>query len=192
MHSDTTPSDSPALADGTDHASDHHRSIGDRIADEVKRFVVMFLYLWILFGLFVLNERIILGQRGINFASQGFAIINALVLAKVMLVAEDLNLGRWVRPQPLIYPILHESLLFTVLFICFHIVEHVIIGLFHGDAIAASIPAIGGGGFAGLLCVAVILFIALIPFFGFRAISRELGPGQLNAMLFGTASAASR
>jgi hypothetical protein len=78
------------------------------------------------------------------------------------------------------------------MFICFHIVEHMVIGLFHGETIAASIPAIGGRGFAGLVCVAVILFIILIPFFGFRAISRELGPGQLNAMLFGTASATSK
>jgi hypothetical protein len=68
----------------------------------------------------------------------------------------------------------------------------VAIGLFDGETIAASIPAICGGGFAGLDCVAVIVFITLIPFFGFRAISRELGPGRLNAMLFGTACAASK
>jgi hypothetical protein len=69
-------------------------------------------------------------------------------------------------------------------------VEHVILGLFHGETLATSIPAIGGRGFGELLCVAVILFITLIPFFGFRAIGRELGPGRLNAMLFGTASVA--
>ena len=53
----------------------------------------MFLYLWVLFGLFVLNGTIILHQHGISFSSQGFAVISALVLAKVMLVAEDLKLG---------------------------------------------------------------------------------------------------
>jgi hypothetical protein len=30
---------------------------------EGKRFLWMFLYLWVLFGLFVLNERIILSQK---------------------------------------------------------------------------------------------------------------------------------
>src|SRR6266550_8367749 len=54
----------------------------------------------------------------------------------------------------------------------------------------ASIPAIGGGGLAGVVCVAVILFVALIPFFAFRNVSRELGPGRLNAMLFGTTTKA--
>jgi hypothetical protein len=36
----------------------------------------------------------------------------------------------------------------------------------------------------------VILFVALIPFFAFRNVGRELGPGQLNAMLFRTAAKA--
>jgi hypothetical protein len=35
----------------------------------------------------------------------------------------------------------------------------VAIGLFDSETIAASIPAIGGGEFAGLVYVAVILFI---------------------------------
>jgi hypothetical protein len=47
-----------------------------------------------------------------------------------------------------------------------------------------GVPAIGGGGLAGVLCVAVILFVSLIPFFAFRFISRELGADRLNAMLF--------
>jgi hypothetical protein len=105
-----------------------------------------------------------------------------------MLVTEDLNLGRWMRRRPLIYPILFESLLLTVMFICFHVAEHLVVGLFERETVAASIPAVGGGGLAGAVCVAVILFVALVPFFAFRNVSRELGPGQLNAMLFGTAT----
>jgi hypothetical protein len=96
-----------------------------------------------------------------------------------MLLTEGLNLARWVRRRPLIYPILFESLLLAVLFICFHVAEHVVVGLFEGEeAVAESIPAIGGGGFAGVVCVAVILFVALIPFFALRNVSRELGPAN--------------
>jgi hypothetical protein len=157
-----------------------------RAVDMFRRFVVLFVYLWLLFALFVMNERIILRQNGINFAAQGFAVINALVLAKVMLVADELGLGRWMRRRPLIYQIISESLFLTVLFICFHIAEEVVIGLVHGQSLAASVPAIGGGGVAGLVCVAVIVFIALIPFFGFRDLSRALGSERLRALLFGT------
>jgi hypothetical protein len=176
--------------DSNSHTNDRTFKLRERVLDEARRFTVMFLYLWVLFGLFVLNERIILDQKGIGFSAHGFALLNALVLAKVMLVTEDLNLGRWMRRRPLIYPILFESLLLTVMFICFHVVERLVVGLVERQTVAASIPAIGGGGLAGVVCVAVILFVALIPFFAFRNVSRELGPGQLNAMLFGTATKA--
>src|SRR5271168_5005850 len=116
--------------DSNSHTNDRTFGLRERVFDEARRFMVMFLYLWVLFGLFVLNERIILDQRGISFSSHGFALLNALVLAKVMLVTEDLNLGRWMRRRPLIYPILFESLLLTIMFICFHVVEHLIVGLF--------------------------------------------------------------
>ena len=50
----------------------------------------MFLYLWALFLLLVLNEDIILRQH--QFLLTVFALFNALVLAKVMIVAEDFGL----------------------------------------------------------------------------------------------------
>lgn len=174
--------------DNNSHTGDRTHKLRERALDETGRFIVMFIYLWAIFLLFVLDEDIVFRQRGISFSAQGFAFFNALVLAKVMLVTEDLNLGRWLKRRPLIYPILHDSLLLTAMFICFHIVEHAIIGLVKGETLAASIPHIGGGGLAGLACVAVILFIALIPFFACKYVSRELGKGRLRAMLFGSAA----
>ena len=160
-------------------------SVKARAAHEVRRFFVMFVYLWLILGFYVLSERIALAQRGTTIPAQGFALINALILAKVMLIVEDLDLGRWVRRRPLIYPILFEALLLSLLFIVFHIVERVIAGVIAGRSIAQSVPAIGGGGVVGLVCVAVMLFVALIPFFAFKHVARELGPGRLNAILFG-------
>jgi hypothetical protein len=167
------------------HISDGWSKAKKVVARKVRRFLLMFLYLWALFLLLALNEEIVLRQRGISFSTQSFGFINALVLAKVMLMAEDLDLGRWRQRRPLIYPILYESLLLTALFICFHVVEHVAIGLFKGESLAASVPHIGGGGLVGLACVAVILFVTLIPFFAFKHVSRELGEARLRAMLFG-------
>ena len=191
MHSESAHSDTRNVMSDGHHAHGRGHKVMERLGEEVKRFMVMFLYLWVLFGLFVLYQRILLRQEGLSFTAQGFALVNALVLAKVMLIAEDLRVGHWLRSRPLIYPILGESLIFTVVFICFHILEHVVIGLIKRESIAASIPAIGGGGLAGLVSVGLILFVSLIPFFGFRNLSRELGADRLKAMLFGTASPAS-
>jgi hypothetical protein len=126
-----------------------------------------------------------LREHGIPFKTHGFAIINALILAKVMLIAEDLRLGERLRPRPLIYPIVTEALLLTVLFICFHVIEKVIIGLIAGEDLAHSIPAVGGGGFMGVVCIGLILFVSLIPFFAFRRVTREIGPERMREMMFG-------
>jgi hypothetical protein len=152
---------------------------------ELKRFLIMFLYLWVLIGLFVVNEKVTLREHGIPFRTHGFAVINALILAKVMLVAEDLNLGARLQPRPLIYPIVTEALLLSVLFICFHVIERMIIGLIAGEDLARSVPAIGGGGLTGLGCVGLILFVSLIPFFAFRRVSREIGPERMREMMLG-------
>ena len=170
--------------DESKQTKDRWHRVKERARDEVRRLVVMFIYLWVMLGLFVLNERIILGQVGISYTFQGFALINALILAKVMLIFEDLHLARWLRNRPLIYPILFESLLLTILFICFHVVEHVVIALYNRETI--GVPSMGGGGLVGVICVAFILFVSLIPFFAFRNLDRRLGGGQLMAMLFRT------
>jgi hypothetical protein len=156
-----------------------------KAAEEFRRFLVLFLYLWVLFGVFVLNQGIVLREHGLNFTMQGFAFINALVFAKVMMAFEMLDPGRWLRRRPLIYPILYETVLLMVLFIVVHVLEKTIEGLIHGKRIVESLPSIGGGGLAGLLSASVIMFVALVPFFGLRNLSLAMGEGRLQAMLFG-------
>lgn len=157
----------------------------EKAAEEFRRFVVLFFYLWILFGVFVLNQGIVMREQGVNFVMQGFALINALVFAKVMIIYEMFDPGQWLRKKPLIYPILYETLLLTILFIVVHILEKVIEGLFHGRTIVQSFPSLGGGGLAGLLSASVIMFFALLPFFTLRNLSMAMGEGRLRAILFG-------
>ena len=154
--------------------------------------MLMALYLWVIFGLFALYQSILLRQHGIDYEMHGFALFNALVLGKIMLVAENMRLARWLPRRPLIYRILFEGFLFSLLFIGFHVLEKVITGLIQGKEAAESVPAIGGGGLAGLASVALIMFVMLIPFFAFRNVSRELGRGRLEAMVFGGSSPPTR
>jgi hypothetical protein len=153
-------------------------------AEEGRKFFVLFLYLWVLFGVFVLNQDIVLREQGVNVTAQGVAVVNALVLAKVMLLFEHFDPGRWLRRRPLIYPILFEALLLTIVFLIVHVLEKAIGGVFHGKTIADSLPSIGGGGLAGLLSVAVIMFVALVPFFAFRNLSLVLGEDRVRSLLF--------
>jgi hypothetical protein len=168
------------------HAS---KSLTAKAADEFRRFLVLFFYLWILFGVFVLNQGVVLREHGFDFALQGFAFINALVFAKVMMLFEIFDPGRWLRKRPLIYPILYETLVLTVLFLVAHVLEKTLEGVLRGKTMAESLPLIGGGGLLGLLSATTILFVALIPFFGLRNLSLAMGEGRLWAVIFEQPSA---
>jgi hypothetical protein len=172
-----TPAQGPGVETGKP-------SLGARAAEELRRFIVLFLYLWVILGLFVLNEHVVLGQRGVSFSvAQGFAVINALIMAKVMLLADIADIGRIMNRRPLIERVVFDSALFSIIFIVFHIAEEVVVGLFKGKSVAESLPSIGGGGFLGPLCVAAILFFTLMPFFAFRWLDRSLGPGRMRSLL---------
>ena len=175
-----------AVAPVATHGS---RSLKAKAADEFRRFLVLFFYLWILFGVFVLNQGVVLREHGINFAMQGFAFFNALVFAKVMMLFEIFDPGRWLRKRPLIYPILYESLLLMVLFLIAHVLEKTIEGLFRGKTLTEIMPVLTGAGLPGFVSITVILFIALIPFFGLRNLSLAMGEGRLYAMIFANPSA---
>ena len=160
------------------------RGLKQRIVDEVIKFWIAAFYLWVMFGTFALHESIVSDKQHIDYHFYGFAIVNALILGKVMLVAEDLHFADWLKDRPLIYSILCKAVAFSILFLVFYVAEEVIVGIVKGETIRKSIPTIGGGTPSGVLFAGIILFIALIPFFAFREIGRVIGERELNALLF--------
>ena len=61
-----------------------------------------------------MHESPVLAEHSIDFTYHGFALINALKLAKVMLAAKDLHLGEQFNEGPLTYPTLVKSALLSL------------------------------------------------------------------------------
>jgi len=160
------------------------RTLKQKAIEQMKEFYLIALYLWLVFGLFVVYKSEILAEQHIHFVYHGFAIINALALGKVMLVAKDLHLGERFNDAPLIYPTLLKSALFTVVLACFKILEDTAVGLYHGKSFAESIADLGGGTLQGILILTLLLFVILIPFVGFGELQRVLGEGKLKQLFF--------
>ena len=76
------------------------------------------------------HKALILNEQHLLY-HQGFAFINALVLAKVMLTAEIFNVGDSLKHKPLVYPILFKSAIFAIILVSFYVLEEVILGLLH-------------------------------------------------------------
>jgi hypothetical protein len=158
-------------------------TVKERAVGEFKRFLVIFLYLWVVFGLLSIHKSIVLSQHHLDTEEHAFAIINAFVFAKVLLLGEHFNLGTRFNQKPLIYPVLYRSFVFSVVLIVFHVIESVAVGLWHGHTIAESLPPFLGWSPRGLLAVAIMCFVLLLPFFGFREIARVVGRRELRALI---------
>jgi hypothetical protein len=74
--------------------------------------------------------------------------------------------------------VLGKSLTFAILLLAFHLVEDAIRAWFESKPLSQAFADLGGT-LPGLLSYAAILFVALIPFFGFREVARTLGNGAL-------------
>ena len=151
--------------------------------DETRELFGIFIYLWVLLSLFSLHKALVLNEESLIY-HQGFALINALALAKVVLIAEFFHVGDKLKNRPLIYPIMFKSAVFAVILMCFHIIEETLIGTWHGKTLSQSIPEIGGGTLQGILMVGIIMFVVLMPFFAFRELEGALGKEQLRFLLF--------
>lgn len=170
------------------HGRLHHAK--EVAAEEFRRFVIAFLYILVVLLMFTLHEEIALRTHGgesqaIPFLPHGFAVVNALVLAKVAIIVEGLRLGSRIKPEPLIYPIVIESIVLAVLFLAMHVLEGLIGGWIHGRSLALSVPMIGGGGAAGVIFAGISFFVAMLPFCAFRHITLAVGWPRMREILFG-------
>lgn len=160
-------------------------SLRKRVWREFLKFAVIFAYLWLLLAIFDVFQSIVLAEHGLNYRAQGFAFVNALMLAKVMLLGEEARLGRRFENRALIYPIMYKSLIFSILLMSMHIAERIIMGVIDGKDIAAAIDELQEVHLRIILSSAAVIFVALIPFFAFKELARVIGEGVLLSLLFG-------
>jgi hypothetical protein len=160
------------------------RLLGSRIKQEAKRILGIFVYLWIVFAVLILHERVVLSQHGIGHQFYGLAFLNSWIFAKIMLVTESLD-RHWGRAdRPLIQPVLIRSFGIAVLLVGAYALEETALGLWRGRTLASSVPTLGGGGLQGLASVTVIMAVALVPYFAYRELGRVLGRERLSRGLF--------
>jgi hypothetical protein len=176
-----TPAD-PAIVRKTG-ATDRWRRIGRRVSQEARRIATIFIYLWLVFGVLVLHESVVLSRHGLSAQFYGLAFVNAWILAKVMLVAEGLDARPHFEGRPLILPIALRSAGFALLLVCAYAAEESAINLWKGHSLADALPAIGRGGVRGLAVMTVIMAIALVPYFTWRELGRVLGRDTLRALM---------
>ena len=175
MHNVTNTAPGAAEAGGK-------KSLKERAVSELEKYAIISVYLWVLFALFGLHRQLLQGH-GISLWQQGFAIINALVFGKVILIGEALQLGKGQESRPLAWVVLCKSLIFAILLVAFHLLEEAIRAWFEGQPLSAAVTR-SGGSLAAVAAYTTIFFVVLIPFYAFQEAARVFGGDALWNLFF--------
>ncbi len=164
--------------------SPKRESLKDRALEEFKIYWIITLYLAVFLGSFTVYRRLILKEFGVAYLNYGFALIEALIIAKVILIGKAFGLGRRFERGPLFLSVLYKSILFGILVFLLGILERVVEAWIHKTGWAGMLQGITELGLYELLARVVMLIVAFVPFFAFWEIGRVLGPGKLSALFF--------
>jgi hypothetical protein len=160
-------------------------SLKQKAVEEAKRMLVITAYLSVLLSVFELHRVGVLRAQHLPYSYRvGFSLINALILAKVILIADALHAGKRLAGATMLAAVILKSVIFAMILICFDIVEEVLVGLFHGKSLAESLPQLAGGGLEGQLIVGVMIFVVLIPFFAFTELRQAIGQDVFDDLVF--------
>ncbi len=150
-------------------------SLKQKIVHEMAEYWINVVYLTFVFAAFTQYRRLVLAAHDIMYTNYWVAVIEALILAKVIIIGDVLHLGRRLEQKPLIFPTLLKTVVFSLFVGIFTIIEHVIKGLWNGMGVTGGVVEFLGKGNHELLAGCLIVFVAFIPFFAFRELGRVLG-----------------
>jgi hypothetical protein len=159
-------------------------SLKAKAKEEFKMFWAIAIYLALMFSAFLTYRRLTLSESGITYLHYGAGIIEALILAKVILIGRALKLGKRFEHEPLIETVLLKSLMFGALVAVFSVIEHVIEGLVHHETWDAIAHHLFSAGRDEILAKTLMMMVTFVPFFAFWETDRVLGEGRLFALFF--------
>lgn len=161
-----------------------HEGLKARAIQELRRYLVISLYLWVLLGSFAVYRRLIAAEAGTAYVHYGIALVEALIIGKVVLIGSLFGFTRRFEDRPLIVPVVYKSIVFGVLVLAFGVVEHGIDGWIHHKGFVGGMLELRKVGFDELCARIVTLIVALVPLFAFEEIGRVIGAQKLAGWFF--------
>ena len=153
------------------------------IFQEMIEYWINVFYLTLVFAAFTQYRRFLLAAHDITYTNYWVAVIEALILAKVIMIGGVVRLGRGLEHKSLIYPTLYKTVVFTLFVGVFTALEYAAKGLWAGTGIMGGIAEFFGKGHE-LLANSLVVFVAFIPFFGVKELGRVLGEEKIRALFF--------
>ncbi|MGN6733796.1 MAG: hypothetical protein ACTHMB_17785 [Candidatus Binatia bacterium] len=167
--------------------NDTHKKSADvkrAIVHELIEYWINFGYLAFFLVAFTWYRRLILAEYQVRYTNYWFPLIEAAVLAKVIMIGDLLRLGQRMENKPLIVSAFFRTVMFSVWVGIFSVLEETVLGLLHGKGLANGVEEIASRGWYELVSRCVVIFVAFIPFFSFRELERVMGAEKLRTLFW--------
>ena len=160
-----------------------HPQRKEKIKHELREMLTLFcLYLAFFFCALETFEFFLLDEYQVRYRGYAFALINALVITKIM-IGEYAKLGKRQEGKSLFVSAIWKPFVFSLLVFAFHIVEAVIKRLIHGVDLAKASHELRLDRFATRGIVVCCIFIPLSAFQEFRCV---MGVEEFRNLAFGS------
>jgi len=158
---------------------------GERLKEELWKYALISAYLWVCFAVLTLFKAAILESEGIVWAPLGFAIVQALVLGKFLLIGDALKVGHREEHHPLAKRIAWRSLALLGILVVFKALEELIVGLVHDKSVGALLEEAAAQPLWVHLAPVLVMLLIMIPMVAAAEIHRMMGVERFRASLLG-------
>jgi hypothetical protein len=162
--------------------SSEHSGWKQKLMHELREMLVLSGYLAFFFCALTTYKMFLLNQYEIDEWSYGFALINALVVAKVIMIGDLAKIGKKHESKPIFFAAVWKSFLYGLLVFAFHIVEEVVKRMIHGASVEKASREIR---FEEMGARTVVVFCCFLPLFMFLELRRRMGEEEFRALFFG-------
>ncbi len=155
-----------------------------KVVHEVIEYWIDFAYVAFFLVAFTWYRRLILAEYHVQYTNYWFPLVEAAVLAKVIMIGDLLRLGRRLDQKPLIIPTLYRTVVFSLWIAVFSILEATIRGLLRRKGFMGGIEELANKDWHEWLVGCVVAFVAFIPFFAFKELELVLGEDKLRPLFW--------
>jgi hypothetical protein len=154
------------------------------LVHEMFEYFFNFAFLAVFLVAFAWYRRLILATYNIQYLGYWAPLIEAAILAKVVMIGDVLRLGRSFQNKPLAVITLYRTVVFTIFVVLFFFLEHIVGAMIHGKTAADGLAEIANKGIYEVLAWCVLIVAAFLPFFAMKEVERVFGAEKVRGMFF--------
>lgn len=158
-----------------------------RIYHELLELLPPTIFFLIAFHVIAVSRALMLRQYGVSVSAVAGATIGALVVAKVVLIADLLPFINRFPAKPLIYNVVWKTVVYVLGALVVHYLEHLVpLWWREGDLVAAHRHLMTEVVWPHFWAVQLLLVVLLFVYCAFREFVRAVGHREVVAMFFGS------